>query len=129
MADCIETNAFHVFGHILFGVQILPLSPPFSTKLCHLVGVVVQRLDALVSGDGEEQTAEKDAAPKKEKEPQATTKMERIVGFKKEDLTSWHRLVSLLNRPSDPASLGIFRCLFGECNQLQFAQTVHLGLE
>uniref|UniRef100_A0A4W6CEM3 Vitamin K-dependent gamma-carboxylase n=1 Tax=Lates calcarifer TaxID=8187 RepID=A0A4W6CEM3_LATCA len=39
--------------------------------------------------------------------------MEQIFGFKKEDLASWHSLVTLLNRPTDPASLGIFRCLFG----------------
>lgn len=40
--------------------------------------------------------------------------MEQIFGFKKEDLTSWQNLVTLLNRPTDPASLGIFRCLFGK---------------
>ncbi|XP_026195617.1 vitamin K-dependent gamma-carboxylase [Anabas testudineus] len=67
---------------------------------------------ALVSSDGEEQTAKKDATSKKDK-PQTKTKMEHIFGFKKEDLTSWRSLVSLLNRPTDPASLGIFRCLFG----------------
>lgn len=99
-----------------------------STKLYHVNGVVVQLLGALVSSDGEEQTAKKDAATKKEKEPQTKTKMERIFGFKKEDLTSWHSLVSLLNRPTDPASLGIFRCLFGKHNQQQLAQTIHLGL-
>lgn len=54
--------------------------------------------------------------------------MEQIFGFKKEDLTSWHSLVSLLNRPTDPASLGIFRCLFGKWNQQQCAQSRHLGL-
>lgn len=89
-----------------------------STKLCRVNGVVVQLLGALVSSDGEEQTAKKDAAPKID-QPQTKTKMERIFGFKKEDLTSWHSLVSLLNRPTDPASLGIFRCLFGECNLLR----------
>uniref|UniRef100_A0A4W6CE07 Vitamin K-dependent gamma-carboxylase n=1 Tax=Lates calcarifer TaxID=8187 RepID=A0A4W6CE07_LATCA len=67
---------------------------------------------ALVSSDGEEQTAKKDAAPKKDK-LQTKSKMEQIFGFKKEDLASWHSLVTLLNRPTDPASLGIFRCLFG----------------
>lgn len=44
--------------------------------------------------------------------------MEQIFGFKREDLTSWQSLVALLNRPTDPASLGIFRCLFGESDQL-----------
>ncbi|MFT7817866.1 vitamin K-dependent gamma-carboxylase [Arapaima gigas] len=39
--------------------------------------------------------------------------MKRIFGFEKEDLSSWERLVCLLNRPTDPASLGIFRFLFG----------------
>uniref|UniRef100_A0A8C4GZJ3 Vitamin K-dependent gamma-carboxylase n=1 Tax=Dicentrarchus labrax TaxID=13489 RepID=A0A8C4GZJ3_DICLA len=39
--------------------------------------------------------------------------METIFGFRREDLTSWNSLVALLNRPTDPASLGIFRCLFG----------------
>ncbi|XP_042364860.1 vitamin K-dependent gamma-carboxylase [Plectropomus leopardus] len=67
---------------------------------------------ALVSSDGEEQAAKKDAAPKKDA-PDTKSKMERIFGFRKEDLSSWHSLVTLLNRPTDPASLGIFRCLFG----------------
>lgn len=64
------------------------------------------------SDDGEEQTAKSEAAPEKDK-PQTQSTMERIFGFKKEDLSSWSRLVTLLNRPTDPASLGIFRCLFG----------------
>lgn len=73
-----------------------------------------------MGSDGEEQTSKKDPAPKKD-EPQTTSKMEKIFGFRKEDVTSWSSLVALLNRPTDPASLGIFRCLFGE---LGFAQTV-----
>ncbi|KAK1800913.1 hypothetical protein P4O66_005578, partial [Electrophorus voltai] len=44
---------------------------------------------------------------------QARSRMQRLFGFEKEDLSSWHRFVCLLNRPTDPASLGIFRCLFG----------------
>lgn len=40
-------------------------------------------------------------------------KMEHIFGFNTDDLCSWHGLVTLLNRPMDPASLGIFRFLFG----------------
>lgn len=40
--------------------------------------------------------------------------MKRLFGFEIEDVSSWHRLVCLLNRPTDPASLGIFRFLFGE---------------
>lgn len=45
---------------------------------------------------------------------QVRSRMQRLFGFEKEDLSSWHRFVCLLNRPTDPASLGIFRCLFGE---------------
>ncbi|XP_068430260.1 vitamin K-dependent gamma-carboxylase [Clinocottus analis] len=67
---------------------------------------------ALVSSDGEEHTAKKDTAPKTDA-PQTKSKMERLFGFRKEDLTSWHSLVTLVNRPTDPASLGIFRCMFG----------------
>ncbi|XP_003965623.2 vitamin K-dependent gamma-carboxylase [Takifugu rubripes] len=67
---------------------------------------------ALVGTDGGKQGGKKDAAPQKDK-PSTKTKMEQLFGFKKEDLSSWHNLVLLLNRPTDPASLGIFRCLFG----------------
>lgn len=67
---------------------------------------------ALVGSDGEQETAKRDTAPKKDA-PQSQSKMEKIFGFRMEDLTSWHSLVTLLNRPTDPASLGIFRCLFG----------------
>ncbi|TNN71323.1 Vitamin K-dependent gamma-carboxylase [Liparis tanakae] len=63
--------------------------------------------------DGEEQAAKKDTAPPITETPQTKSKMEKIFGFRKEDLTSWPSLVTLLNRPTDPASLGIFRCLFG----------------
>lgn len=67
---------------------------------------------AFVSSDEGETTGINDAAPQKDK-PQLKSKMEQIFGFKKEDLSSWYNLVALLNRPMDPASLGIFRCLFG----------------
>lgn len=68
---------------------------------------------AFVRRDGDDQTAkDQHKAPKREQTPNRS-KMEQIFGFKKEDLTSWHSFVSLLNRPTDPASLGIFRCLFG----------------
>lgn len=63
---------------------------------------------------GDDQTAkDQHKAPKREQTP-TRSKMEQIFGFKKEDLTSWHSFVALLNRPTDPASLGIFRCLFGK---------------
>uniref|UniRef100_A0A672JID6 Vitamin K-dependent gamma-carboxylase n=1 Tax=Salarias fasciatus TaxID=181472 RepID=A0A672JID6_SALFA len=67
---------------------------------------------ALVSSDGEEHTSPKTEAPETE-QSQTKTRMEKIFGFKKEDLSSWESLVTLLNRPTDPACLGIFRCLFG----------------
>uniref|UniRef100_A0A3Q2NNW4 Vitamin K-dependent gamma-carboxylase n=1 Tax=Fundulus heteroclitus TaxID=8078 RepID=A0A3Q2NNW4_FUNHE len=49
----------------------------------------------------------------KEVKAQTKSRMETLFGFRKEDLSSWDNLVALLNRPTDPASLGIFRCLFG----------------
>lgn len=80
-----------------------------------------------MGSDGEEQTAKKDAAPAKEK-PDTKSKMERLFGFKKEDLTSWSSLVALLNRPTDPASLGIFRCLFGKLRSMFAYLFLHLLL-
>lgn len=74
---------------------------------------MVQHPGALVGSDGEKQSSKKKTASKKD-EAQTKSKMEAIFGFRKEDLTSWHNLVVLLNRPTDPAALGIFRCLFGE---------------
>uniref|UniRef100_A0A8C4N651 HTTM-like domain-containing protein n=1 Tax=Eptatretus burgeri TaxID=7764 RepID=A0A8C4N651_EPTBU len=35
------------------------------------------------------------------------------LGFRDEDLKSWSGFVKLLNRPTDPASLAVFRILFG----------------
>lgn len=69
---------------------------------------------ALLGTDGEGKSAQsqKDASPKADKAPTGS-RMERIFGFKREDLSSWSSLVALLNRPTDPAGLGIFRCLFG----------------
>ncbi|XP_073444668.1 vitamin K-dependent gamma-carboxylase [Dendrobates tinctorius] len=37
----------------------------------------------------------------------------RVFGFDGSDLSSWQRFVSLMNRPTDPAGLGVFRFLFG----------------
>ncbi|XP_053320449.1 vitamin K-dependent gamma-carboxylase [Spea bombifrons] len=37
----------------------------------------------------------------------------RVFGFEWSDLSSWQRFVSLLNRPTDPAALGVFRFMFG----------------
>ncbi|XP_028930682.1 LOW QUALITY PROTEIN: vitamin K-dependent gamma-carboxylase [Ornithorhynchus anatinus] len=39
--------------------------------------------------------------------------MRRLFGFDWSDVSSWTRLVTLLSRPTDPASLGTFRFLFG----------------
>ncbi|XP_053267780.1 vitamin K-dependent gamma-carboxylase isoform X1 [Pleuronectes platessa] len=74
---------------------------------------VCGQIQCLVSSDGEEQAAKNEAAPQKDPETPTKSKMEQIFGFKKEDLSSWQSLVTLLSRPTDPASLGIFRCLFG----------------
>nr|XP_033804530.1 vitamin K-dependent gamma-carboxylase [Geotrypetes seraphini] len=41
------------------------------------------------------------------------SRMKRIFGFEVSDFSSWNRFVCLLNRPTDPASLGVFRFLFG----------------
>lgn len=72
-------------------------------------------LGALLGTDGEGKSArnQKNASLKADKAPTGS-RMERIFGFRKEDLSSWSSLVALLNRPTDPAGLGIFRCLFGE---------------
>uniref|UniRef100_A0A672NJK8 Vitamin K-dependent gamma-carboxylase n=1 Tax=Sinocyclocheilus grahami TaxID=75366 RepID=A0A672NJK8_SINGR len=51
-----------------------------------------------------------------------TSTMKRLFGFEKEDISSWHRLVCLLSRPTDPASLGIFRFLFGMLMALDITQ-------
>ncbi|CAL8277732.1 unnamed protein product [Merluccius merluccius] len=59
---------------------------------------------------GEDQQAE---GPTAHEQPAAASRMKRLFGFEREDLSSWHRVVCLLNRPTDPAALGIFRCMFG----------------
>ncbi|XP_048876489.1 vitamin K-dependent gamma-carboxylase isoform X1 [Brienomyrus brachyistius] len=48
--------------------------------------------------------------------------MKRVFGFEKGDLSSWERVVCLLNRPTDPASLGVFRFLFGLLMALDVTQ-------
>ncbi|KAJ3606068.1 hypothetical protein NHX12_028111 [Muraenolepis orangiensis] len=48
--------------------------------------------------------------------------MKRVFGFEKQDLSSWHRVVCLLNRPTDPAALGIFRCMFGMLMAIDITQ-------
>ncbi|TRY68026.1 hypothetical protein DNTS_003618 [Danionella cerebrum] len=51
-----------------------------------------------------------------------TSTMKRVFGFEREDITCWHRFVCLLNRPTDPASLGMFRFLFGMLMVLDITQ-------
>ncbi|KAB1256706.1 Vitamin K-dependent gamma-carboxylase [Camelus dromedarius] len=41
------------------------------------------------------------------------SRMGKLLGFEWTDVSSWGRLVTLLNRPTDPASLAVFRFLFG----------------
>ncbi|KAI5140877.1 Vitamin K-Dependent Gamma-Carboxylase [Manis pentadactyla] len=41
------------------------------------------------------------------------SRMGKLLGFEWSDVSSWARLVTLLNRPTDPASLAVFRFLFG----------------
>ncbi|XP_030057540.1 vitamin K-dependent gamma-carboxylase [Microcaecilia unicolor] len=48
--------------------------------------------------------------------------MKRIFGFELSDFSSWNRFVCLLNRPTDPASLGVFRFLFGLLMALDIPQ-------
>ncbi|RXM94529.1 Vitamin K-dependent gamma-carboxylase [Acipenser ruthenus] len=40
------------------------------------------------------------------------SRMKRLFGFELSDVSSWQKFVCLLNRPTDPASLGVFRFLF-----------------
>ncbi|XP_071769620.1 vitamin K-dependent gamma-carboxylase [Centroberyx gerrardi] len=78
----------------------------------------IEQSSGAVSSDGGEQATKEDTTPVKAEK----SRMERLFGFKREDLSSWHRLVSLLNRPTDPASLGIFRFLFGMLMAIDITQ-------
>ncbi|XP_062913193.1 vitamin K-dependent gamma-carboxylase isoform X1 [Mobula hypostoma] len=53
---------------------------------------------------------------------EGNSRMKRIFGFELSDFRSWHRFVCLLNRPTDPASLGVFRLLFGLLMTLDIPQ-------
>lgn len=46
--------------------------------------------------------------------PGQASRMGKLLGFEWTDVSSWGRLVALLNRPMDPASLAVFRFLFGK---------------
>lgn len=50
----------------------------------------------------------------KTKREEKSNKMRRVFGFDLDDLSSWSKLVKLLMRPEDPASLAVFRILFGK---------------
>ncbi|XP_062995082.1 vitamin K-dependent gamma-carboxylase isoform X1 [Elgaria multicarinata webbii] len=54
--------------------------------------------------------------------PGARSWTSRLLGFECADLSSWHRFVCLLNRPTDPAALGVFRFLFGMLMALDIPQ-------
>ncbi|XP_053873712.1 vitamin K-dependent gamma-carboxylase isoform X3 [Malaclemys terrapin pileata] len=53
---------------------------------------------------------------------QSSSWAKRLLGFEWADVSSWHRFVCLLNRPTDPASLGVFRFLFGLLMALDIPQ-------
>ncbi|KAJ1091821.1 hypothetical protein NDU88_004936 [Pleurodeles waltl] len=65
--------------------------------------------------------------PAKEPTTEEPSRMKRLFGFEVADVTSWHRFVCLMNRPTDPASLGIFRFLFGLLMVLDIPQERGLG--
>ena len=83
----------------------------YVTAQCYRGVVGVQSAD-LTSGSGNEDEPVEDTTAQAVKPPEG--RMKRIFGFEKEDFSSWHRIVCLLNRPTDPAALGIFRCMFGK---------------
>lgn len=78
------------------------------------------RNDKPGSSDEGEEVTNNEAAPTTEYTVES--RMKRLFGFEKEDLTTWNRLVCLLNRPTDPASLGIFRFLFGMLMAIDITQ-------
>ncbi|CAL8281581.1 vitamin K-dependent gamma-carboxylase [Gadus morhua] len=82
-------------------------------------GAGVQSAD-LTSGSGNEDEPVEDTTAQAVKPPEG--RMKRIFGFEKEDFSSWHRIVCLLNRPTDPAALGIFRCMFGMLMAIDITQ-------
>lgn len=45
--------------------------------------------------------------------PTIKNKFEKLCGFKLDDLSSFEKFTALLYRPTDPASLGVVRALFG----------------
>ncbi|XP_062371802.1 vitamin K-dependent gamma-carboxylase [Sardina pilchardus] len=72
-------------------------------------------------GGSSDESAQTEASQSTADSPSAS-RMKRLFGFEREDLSSWHRFVCLLNRPTDPASLGIFRFLFGMVMAIDITQ-------
>ncbi|XP_072311491.1 vitamin K-dependent gamma-carboxylase [Eucyclogobius newberryi] len=68
---------------------------------------------ALIGSNEGKPAAKLDSGASENEKPPCQNRMKQIFGFTTEDLRSWQSLVTLLNRPMDPASLGIFRFLFG----------------
>ncbi|XP_006616444.1 vitamin K-dependent gamma-carboxylase [Apis dorsata] len=54
-------------------------------------------------------------------------RFEKLCGFKLGDLSSFESFAALLYRPSDPASLGVVRALFGLCMVLDVVEERGLG--
>uniref|UniRef100_A0A8D2D7R6 Gamma-glutamyl carboxylase n=1 Tax=Sciurus vulgaris TaxID=55149 RepID=A0A8D2D7R6_SCIVU len=50
--------------------------------------------------------------PRRAAGPGRAGRVAALLGFEWTDLSSWQRLVTLLNRPTDPANLAVFRFLF-----------------
>ncbi|XP_043392183.1 vitamin K-dependent gamma-carboxylase isoform X1 [Chelonia mydas] len=65
---------------------------------------------------------QRDGAGAPEPTQQRSSWAQRLLGFEWADVSSWHRFVCLLNRPTDPASLGVFRFLFGLLMALDIPQ-------
>lgn len=66
--------------------------------------------------------AKKEAGGSQKEQSPCKNRMEQIFGFNTEDLCSWQSFVTLLNRPTDSASLGIFRFLFGMLMAIDITQ-------
>ena len=53
------------------------------------------------------------STPLKNDSKEKRSKMQALFGFTLDDFRTWSGFVRLMNRPEDPASLGIFRIVFG----------------
>ncbi|XP_069773792.1 vitamin K-dependent gamma-carboxylase [Narcine bancroftii] len=82
----------------------------------------MRRADGAKLKPQEESQHARRRVPKEEVMEGESSKMKRIFGFELSDFGSWNRFVCLLNRPTDPASLGVFRLLFGLLMALDIPQ-------